>query len=237
MCVNYVPQKKEILISHFEAPLADGYDDTDWKEETWQDYTAPIIRHNLHGQRESVLAAYSMVPKDKMPAGMKRFSTMNARAETVAQLRSYAQPWHDGNLCLVPMQCFFEPNYESGKAERWRISLKQAAHFAVAGLYQVWPDANRPSFSFTQLTINADQHSLMKRFHPAGEEKRSLVILHEAHFDAWLSCRQPEQAQQFLQLYPADWMQAEAAPLPRKAAAPKPQQDIENQSLQGDLFA
>jgi len=135
------------------------------------------------------------------------------------------------------MQCFFEPNYESGKAERWRINLKQAAHFAVAGLYQIWSDAHRPTFSFTQLTINADQHSLMKRFHPAGEEKRSLVILHESDFDAWLSCRQPEQAQQFLQLYPADWMQAEPAPLPRRAVAPKPQRDKESHLQQGDLFA
>lgn len=228
MCVNYLPPPKDALLSHFDAPLADGYDDAHWQDETWQDYAAPIIRHNPRGERESLLASYSMIPKEQIPPGMKRFSTMNARAETVAQLRSFAQAWHSGFRCLVPMQCFFEPNYESGKAERWRIGLKHAAHFAVAGLYQVWPDATATRYSFTQLTINADHHALMKRFHPAGEEKRSLVILHERDFDAWLNCPSPQQARAFLQLFPVDEMDAEPAPLVRKT----PQLT----STQGDLF-
>jgi len=110
---------------------------------------------------------------------------------------------------------FFEPCYETGKAERWKIGLNQsqdqAPDFAVAGLYKEWEEANGgTSYSFTQITINADHHPLMKRFHKPGDEKRSLVIVHKNDYDDWLSCKNPELARSFLQLYPAELMHAEA---------------------------
>jgi putative SOS response-associated peptidase YedK len=232
MCVNYTPTRKELLPSQFNAELKI---DIDWKPEAWQDYLAPFIRHNQRGEREALVGAYSMIPKQKIAPGLKRFSTMNARAETVGQLRSYAKPWREGQLCLVPMQHFFEPNYQSGKAERWRIGLNDMNDFAVAGLYREWrewrdphPDrsqmndmqeasvvdenGNLLSFSFTQLTINADDHGVMRRFHKPGDEKRSLVILHQDDYDAWLACRNPEQARTYLQLFPAEQMWAEPDP-------------------------
>ena len=206
MCVNYTPTRKELIAEKFNASLNT---DLDWKTETWQDYAAPIIRHDQHHRREVLVGAYSMIPKMKMPLGAKRFSTMNARVETIDQLRSYAKPWNEGMRCLVPMQDFFEPCYESGKAERWRISLLNESDFAVAGLYKIWPEENSLSYSFTQLTINADQHPLMRRFHKPGDEKRSLVILHKNDYDVWLNCRSPELARSLLQLYPAELMHAQ----------------------------
>ena len=38
------------------------------------------------------------------------------------------------------------------------------------------------------LTINADDHALMRRFHKPGEDKRVVVILDETEYDAWLDC-------------------------------------------------
>lgn len=207
MCVNYTPSRKELVAEKFNARLESALE---WKTETWQDYAAPFIRHDQEHRRQTLVGTYSMIPKAKMPPGVKRYSTMNARAETIHQLRSYAKPWQEGLRCLVPMQDFFEPNYESGRAERWRIGLLNESDFAVAGIYKIWPEENEVSYSFTQLTINADQHPLMRRFHKPGEEKRSLVILHKNDYDAWLACSSPTQAQTFLQLYPAEWMHAEA---------------------------
>lgn len=209
MCVNYTPTRKELLSEKFDAPLKS---DLDWKTEVWQDYPAPIVLHDAHGERQALVANYGMIPKSKLPPGVKRFSTMNARAETLGQLRSYAKPWRDGQLCLVPMQNFFEPNYESGKAERWKIALIGESDFAVAGLYKSWPQADQaPSYSFTQITVNADQHPLLRRFHKPGDEKRSLVILHKDDYDDWLACRDPERARAYLQLYPAERMTAQPA--------------------------
>jgi putative SOS response-associated peptidase YedK len=147
---------------------------------------------------------------------------MNARAETIDQLRSFAQAWRMGQRCLIPLQNFFEPNYETGKAERWQIGVKDHSDFAVAGLYQGWNEENgQQSFSFTQITINADLHPVMRRFQKPEDEKRSLVILHEQDYDAWLACPHPDLARQFLQLFPAEQMWAKAANLDRTSAKTK----------------
>lgn len=38
------------------------------------------------------------------------------------------------------------------------------------------------------LTVNADEHPFMRRFHEHNVEKRMLVILEQEDFDGWLSC-------------------------------------------------
>lgn len=209
MCVNYQSVTRQQLTSHFHAPIQTN---EEWKAETWQDYAAPIIVGD-NNDRHSLLALYSMIPKKRIPVGVKRFTTMNARAETIAMLRSYSKPWSQCQFCLVPMLAFFEPNYESGKAERWKISMADGSPFAVAGLYRVWmePDGTT-SCSFTQITINADDHPLMRRFHKPGDEKRSLVILSADAYDDWLNCRNHEIANSFLTCYPAERMIAKASP-------------------------
>lgn len=86
---------------------------------------------------------------------------------------------------------FFEPNWELPTRVRWSIGMATGKPFALAGLYREWKKKNeKKSFSFTQLTINADDHSFMKRFHRQGEEKRSLVIVPSAD-DDWLGCKKP----------------------------------------------
>ncbi|WP_395008553.1 SOS response-associated peptidase [Undibacterium sp.] len=232
MCVNYTPTRKDQITAKFNAVDQTG---EEWRPETWQDYAAPFITHDDLKRRRAQLGSYSMIPKTKIAPGVKRFSTMNARAETLGELRSYAKPWREGKLCLIPLQDFFEPNYESGKAERWQIGLHDRSDFAVAGLYRSWnePDGQQ-SFSFTQITINADDHPLMQRFHKPGDEKRSLVILPEQDYDEWLSCCNPEMARAFLQLYPAEKMWAKPAEATQRKTK-KPPTDLTTQvSLFGD---
>ncbi|MFI4941354.1 MAG: SOS response-associated peptidase [Burkholderiales bacterium] len=208
MCVNYQTVTPNQLKEHFNAPLAHG---TEWKSDIWQDYAAPVIVGDQQG-RQSLLGQYSMIPKKQIPPGAKRYSTMNARAETIATLRSYAKPWRDGQLCLVPMMAYYEPNYESGKAQRWRIAMVDDAPFAVAGLFRSWVEPEgMTSYSFTQITINADSHPVMKRFHKPGDEKRSLVVVAPERYDDWLTCRNPEQAFSFLTPCPPELFKVQEA--------------------------
>jgi putative SOS response-associated peptidase YedK len=217
MCVNYLPVSRRTLINTFQAPLAT---DATWPEEAYQDYLAPLIRHDGNGQREALVASYGMVPKQHIPQGVKRFSTLNARAETVGQLRSYSGAWKRGQLCLLPMEAFYEPNWETGKHIRYRIGMADHTPFAVAGLYREWQETDgQASWSFTQLTVNADAHPLMKHMHRVDDEKRSLVIIPAADYDDWLACRDPEAARSFLRLFPAALM--EARPEPKEAARKK----------------
>jgi len=231
MCVNYVTVSRKILYDAFDTSIAST---DEWKEETYQDYVAPIIRATESGLREGLLAAYSMVPKSHIPPGVKRYSTMNARAETVGQLRSYAPAWRAGQLCLIPMQVFFEPNWETGAAVRWKIGMADESPFAVAGIYRSWQEQDgTESFSFTQLTINADDHALMKRFHKPGDEKRSLVVIPRNDYDEWLNCIDPERARAYLQLPPPDFLVASASP---RIKVNKKQDFVNMQNLNRSLF-
>lgn len=212
MCVNYLAVGRQLSFEFFHAsptPLEHG---EEWRDEVYQDYLAPFIVHDRHGRRRAVAGNYGFVPQRYCPPGV-RLSTMNARAETVAQLRSYKEAWAEGKLCLVPMHAFFEPNWEQGHHVRHRIGMLDESPFAVAGLYRSWHEADGSiSRSFTQLTINADDHPLMRRFHKPDDEKRSLVILRPDDYDAWLACKDPALARALLQPYPAELMRAEAVP-------------------------
>ncbi|WP_244789384.1 SOS response-associated peptidase family protein [Cupriavidus pauculus] len=201
MCVNYAPVQRQILRDIFGVEPPPG----EWRSEAWPDYPAPIIRRaNDSDAWESVLASFSMVPKKAIPSGTRYFPTANARVETIGQLRSFAPHWRACQFALIPATAFFEPNWETGKAVRWKIGLPHDEPFAIAGLWRAWPDG----------AISSENHPLMKRFHKPGDEKRSVVLLPRAEWEDWLTCRDPERARTFLQLYPAESLIAEPAPMP-----------------------
>lgn len=58
------------------------------------------------------------------------------------------------------------------------------------------------------LTINADSHPLMRQFHKTDDEKRMVVILNEADYDAWLTAGEVER-QNFLAPFPAELLASE----------------------------
>jgi len=153
--------------------------DAIWKPETWKDCRAPIVRRGPNGP-EGTVATYGMFPVRRQPPGV-RFDSMNAHSESVGGKRTFKSAWSKPNHCLVPMTAFYEPCYESGKAVRWGIGMSDASMFAVAGLWKEWETAAGSEYSFTQLTINAGEHPLMKRFHKPGDEKRALVTCCARH--------------------------------------------------------
>ncbi len=207
MCINFTPPTHRQLLDHFGLDAAG----LTWKPDTWQDYPAPIITAG-----GLLLASYGFIPKPHLPPGV-RLTTMNARAESIGEKPTYKGAWRKGQLCLVPMQAFFEPCYESGKAVRIRISMASGEPFAVAGIWRAWEEeGGGVSHAFTQITVNADDHPLMKRMHKPDDEKRSLVIVPPAQYPAWLACTEPELARTFLTPFPAELMIASDAPLPRK---------------------
>jgi putative SOS response-associated peptidase YedK len=83
---------------------------------------------------------------------------------------------------------FFEPNYVTGKAERWKVELASGEPFGIASLWDTWtePASGKLVTSFTMLTVNADAHPVMNQFHKAGDEKRTPIILAPSQFDEWL---------------------------------------------------
>ena len=74
----------------------------------------------------------------------------------------------------------------------------------IAGLWSWWKSPlGKEVHSFTMLTINADEHALMRNFHKPGDEKRMVVILPAGSYDDWLTAP-PARTPEFLRQYPAD---------------------------------
>ncbi len=216
MCANYTPGRKDAMSEHFGI---DG-DIFDFLSDVYPAVMAPILRpaRDANGGIECVPACFGMVPHW---AEMKLArQTYNARTETVAQKPSFRNAWQRKQFCIIPAMNFFEPNYESGKAVRWRIEHASDRPLGIAGIWEWKPQGpdGKPLLSFSMLTINADQHPLMNRFHKPGDEKRMVMILDPLQYDGWLEgtlAADPE----VYQPYPADQLKAEADPAPPRAKA------------------
>src|SRR5574337_477919 len=141
--------------------------------------------------------------------------TYNARSETVAAKPSFRNAWRHRQFALIPVQSFYEPNYESGKAVRWRIERAGGEPFALAGIWERRIDDSSPAhWSFSLLTINADDHPLMKRFHKPGDEKRSVVVLEPDDYGGWLGASTEAEARALLRPFDPDLMVAVEDPRP-----------------------
>lgn len=181
--------------------------------DVWPLGLAPFIRLAEDGSGNKVVddGIFGLLPHfAELAAGRK---TYNARSETVAKLPSFRQSWSKGWRCIIPVESFYEPNWETGKAVRWLIQQPGEVPMGLAGIYRKWrhPDG-REQLTFAMLTINADGHPVMQRFHKPEDEKRMVVILDPRDFGEWLSCPVNEAAKFFKQ-----WngpLDAYAAPLP-----------------------
>jgi putative SOS response-associated peptidase YedK len=217
MCTSYEsnPAVRFNAFSLFSAP------NFEYKREIYKDYAAPIVRR-VDERLTTDAATFGIVPRKHIPDAVKVFDTMNARSESIGEKRSFRSAWNSLQLCLIPCERFYEPNYETGKAVRWRIGLASGEPLAIAGLWRAWkePDGGE-QLAFTMLTVNANEHPLMNRFHKPGAEKRSVVIVPALHYEEWLASCNTDEARSFLQLYPAEAMRAEAYPLPPRSGAKK----------------
>ncbi|MDN2674789.1 SOS response-associated peptidase family protein [Janthinobacterium sp. SUN026] len=110
--------------------------------------------------------------------------TYNSRTETVASKPSFRSAWKCKQFYIIPAANFFEPNYETGKPVRWRIERADGGPVAIAGIWEYRPEDQLLSFSM--LTINADGHPLMQRFHNPDDEKRMVMSLDRDQCLSWL---------------------------------------------------
>lgn len=210
MCANYLPPHSERLRKYFDVDVSDDA----FKPEIFPGYFAPIIRLSDDGsdQAECIPACFGIVPPW---ADLKLARhTYNARTETVASKPTYRHAFRKRQFCIVPADAIFEPNYASGKAVRWKISDAKERPMGVAGIWEWRPNGgidDRPLVSFSMLTINANEHPLMRRFHKPEDEKRMVVILAPEQYETWLHTN-PENAPDFFKAYPAEQLIAEAAP-------------------------
>jgi putative SOS response-associated peptidase YedK len=215
MCSHYQAIKeRERYLRHFgvEPPTDLG------KSDLWPGYIGSFIKRHHHADvddeavppRESLPGMFGLVPHWSRDTKIARH-TYNARSETVAEKPSFREAWRRGQQCIIPADAFYEPDWRSGKVVPTRILRCDGAPMGIAGLWSWWkPPSGDEIFSYTMLTINADEHGLMRRFHKPTDEKRMVVILPESAYGDWLEAP-VEQQGRFLVPYPAELLVAEAA--------------------------
>ena len=228
MCSNYRPVTRlDRLLTFFGVERARD----EAPHDVFPTGTAPFIRLSTEGQNGGKPA---LVADDGMFGLLPGFATSlafgrrtyNARSETIATLPSFRQPWAAGQRCIIPAEAIYEPCYEGGRAQRWRIWQDGDVPLGIAGLYRRWRDPQGGElFTFTMITVNADAHPLMRRMHKPGDEKRMVVILDRADYLPWLTCSTLE-APRYFRPWPGA-LRAEPAPLARapKAVAEPPARD------------
>lgn len=213
MCANFKPIKRENLnlFLHVET-AALAYD-----EEAWPGSMCPLIYCNESAEEGMLhLANFGLVPSWAKDRKIGR-STYNCRSETASSKPSFRAAWKAKRFALVPMEGFYEPNYQTGKAVRWQIYRHDGEPFTVAALWETWhnPATNSVLHSFSMLTMNADQHPLMAQFHAPEDEKRSLVVIAPEHRLTWLNASHTD-AIALLHPLPSQEFTSAPAPLHRR---------------------
>lgn len=214
MCSHYQALKEQarlLKMFNVQLPLFTGVYDV------WPTYQALFIRRPREADAgdeavpdsEALAGQFGLLPHWAKDEKFGR-RTYNARSETAATLPSFRDAWRKGQHCIIPADAIFEPDWRSGKAVPTRISRADGEPMGIAGLWSWWKSpAGVEVLSFAMLTINADDHSLMRNFHKPADEKRMVVILPESAYADWLEAPSA-QSMAFMRAYPADGLVAAA---------------------------
>lgn len=185
MCIHFTATRNEAWVrKSLGTGLPEGF-----AADVFPGYVAPIAR--LDETKQSVVtrsARFGLIPHWAKDATIGR-KTYNARSETVAEKPSYRTPWRKRQFAIALLEDFYEPCWETGKAVPWRIRRTDGEPMGVASLWDQWvePQTGEVVESFTMLTVNADGHPVMGRFHRPGDEKRSVVVLEPEQFRDWMA--------------------------------------------------
>lgn len=151
----------------------------------------------VDGGREVAWLRWGLVPSWS-PEPRSNYSTINARAETVAEKPTYRQAFRR-RRCLIPADGFYEWRKVDGRKQPYCIGLVDGTPFAFAGLWERWEREEQIVESCTILVTQANQSI-------AQIHDRMPVILDPAEYDAWLDPALQDAARLLLLLrpYPAE---------------------------------
>lgn len=138
----------------------------------------------------------------KKPLSEKKFSTHNARAETVLEKATFRNAWNKSQRCIIPMN-FFEWKRPRKKGQApYHIFPTQDPAFRIAGLWDEWTDPETGEVILSCTVITCEPNKFMAELHD-----RMPVILGEDQLDAWFNAP-PEEAFKMLKPCPSEWMTA-----------------------------
>ena len=139
----------------------------------------PIVRDTDTGP-EMTLARWGLVPSWSKESKSK-YSTINARIESVAEKPTYRTPFKR-RRCLIPADGFYEWKVVNGNKVPHHIRMKDGKVFAFAGLWDHWEGEDCSIESCTIIVMPSNE--VMRPIH-----ERMPAIIAPAHYDWWLDSR------------------------------------------------
>lgn len=137
----------------------------------------PIVRMGGAG-RELLLATWGLVPHWSREPETK-YSTINARAETVAEKPAFRDAFRH-QRCLIPATGFYEWKRSGDHKTPYNICMPDHKLFAFAGLWDRW---SRGAEGFESCSIIVTKaNATMQPVH-----ERMPVILNRAQYNSWLN--------------------------------------------------
>jgi hypothetical protein len=192
MCTKYLSPDDRALERHFQVVSSGGWPGA----AMYPRAPGVFLRPERHAaQLACVVGRWGLIPAFARDPNV-RFATYNARFEELLDKPSYRQPWLRGQRCLIPALSFDEPCWETGRNVWWRFSRRDGTPWALAGLWNAWLDRGSGEVieSYTMLTVNADDHPVMRRMHkpdpaypPDAQDKRSVVAIARDDYERWLT--------------------------------------------------
>lgn len=172
----------------------------------------PVVMQR-EGERAGAYLRWGLVPfwaKGELP----RYSTINARLETLERAASYRGPWARAQRCIVPVLGFYEWQHTADGKQPWFIRLVDDQPFGLAGLWdRSLGDDAQAIESCTIITLPANP--LVARIHAKG---RMPAILTAEQAPVWLEGSLVEARGL---LAPRNMADMEAWPVSRRVNAPR----------------
>ena len=207
MCGRYGRRAdKQRIAEWFHAQNTNVFDETSFAPSfnVCPQSFQPIVRLSLEtGERELTVMRWGLIPfwsKD----GKADFSTINAKAESIATSPAYREAWKR-RRCLVPAEWFYEWQKTGEKTKQpFAIGMKDGGMFAFAGLWETWTDKATGRRLETYTIVTTDPNELTEKIHT-----RMPVIIPQRDYDRWMA---PTDAAHLpvdlLRPYPAEEMKA-----------------------------
>ena len=190
MCGRYVSPDEASIEREFNLVRSEWQFPANFN--TAPSQAVPAIR-SRDGCREGVLMRWGLVPLFAQGKPGK-YSTFNARRETLETTASFRGPWRNGQRCIIPALGFYEWHVNAdGRKQPFYVHLDDQAIFGFAGLWE--------GQTCTIITMPANE--LMAGVH--NSKGRMPGILAREAREIWLT-GSAEAAAAALAAYPSDRM-------------------------------
>ena len=143
-----------------------------------------LVIHQHQGQLAASTMIWGIIPPSVTdPEEFRnKYSTFNAKAETIEQSRIYAAPYKE-KRCLIPANTFYEYSGLRGKRIPNVFGLREEHVFSFAGLWETWMDPKGLPIE-TCTIITTEPNDLIKPVH----HRMPVILSHEQYSD-WLETK------------------------------------------------